>query len=63
MLSGVVGGGGGRITYIKMRKGKIVVFVDSPVWAQELNLQAEQILGKLQAQEGAIKEIKFLVGK
>ena len=52
-----------HITNIKIRKGKIVVFVDSPVWAQELNLQAKQVLEKLRNQENTIEEIKFLVGR
>ena len=52
-----------HITNIKIRKGKIVVFIDSPVWAQELNLQAKQVLEKLRNQENTIEEIKFLVGR
>ncbi len=51
-----------HISNVKIRNEKIVVFVDSGIWAQELSLNADKILAAVKKQKSEVKKIKFLVG-
>jgi hypothetical protein len=52
-----------HIKFNYFRKGVLGLWVDSSSWLYGLNLKKEDLLGKLRANSGAIKDIHFRIGE
>ena len=48
---------------IGLQKGKLVVYVDSPAWLFQMNLQRRKVLEKMQEGIPELSHIHFKIGK
>ena len=48
---------------VGLRKGELVVHVDSPAWLFQMNLQKRKTLEKLQTEFPELSKIRFKLGK
>lgn len=46
-----------------LRKGELVIHVDSPAWLFQMNLQKRKILERLQTEYPELSAIRFKLGK
>lgn len=52
-----------HIKFNYFRKGVLALYVDSSSWLYSLNLQKQNLLNRLNAQSGNVKDIRFRIGE